>query len=388
MKTLQNLAYLVTIAALAACGGDGGGGSTDDLLPCSADRCGDEAFRRAVPGRQTVRIDFPRAAGRSGAGAGGVAALRPRRGELLALELVAPAYLELAAEVDEINGVIDELFGTVEALVAGPPEIEDVTIHRWRRADPDLPGHDEVLILETADQAAFALTYAVGPAGFEPVASDVVMTGEILVAGGVKSDLSLAIDFDAASRIVPELGLTGALEIRVQPFAGGEREVWYDFAGFGAIGGELEDSLTTYWVFGPGDGALEYLDSLYDSEATLFARWDALGGRLDHHVEWYHPDAGLLDEIGTSCWAAGGAETFYGWALIDQLLNAYVEVDGSEAACEFGPLDGHPDPGQDFVNLPGHGEWDDLEADSVPFCEDDPTDPDCLYFCDLFPASC
>ena len=388
-----NLASIVMGVSLAACGGggdgggDGGGSSSDDPLPCAAERCGDETFRSAVPGRQAVRIDFPRSGARSRP-VEGIGALGPRRTTRPQLEAVAPAYQHLEAEVSEINGVVDAVFADLEALVSGAPEIEEDTVHRWRRPDPDLPGNEEVLTLESDDQVQFALTYAAGPAGFEPGSDDVVMAGDIVVAGGVKSDLWLTIDFDAATRIVPSLGLTGEIDIRVQPFAGGEREVWYDFIGFGEAGGEIEDSITTYWVFGEGDGALEYLDALHDSDATVFARWEPLGGRLDYHVQWFDPDAGVLDEIGTSCWAAAGAETFYGWALIDELLNAYVELDGQEEDCAFGPVEGHPDPGDEFVNLPGDGEWADLEAGSVPFCEDEPDDPDCIYFCDLFPESC
>ena len=387
----RNLAFFVMSVSLAACGGgaEGGGGpgDGDDPLPCSAERCGDEAFRNAVPGRSTVRIDFPRSGARSRP-VGPVQLPGPRRGLRPQLEAVAPAYQHLEAEVEEINGVVDGLFAELEALVAGAPEIEEDTVHRWRRPDPDLPGNEEVLTLETDDQVSFVLSYAAGPAGFEPGPDDVVMAGDIEMAGGVKSDVWLTVDFDAASRIVPSLGLTGEMDVRVQPFAGGEREVWYDFIEFGAVGGELEDSLTTYWVFGEGDGALEYLDALHDSDATVYARWQPLGGRLDYHVQWFDPGYGVMDEISTNCWAAAGAETFYGWALIDELLNAYVELDGQEGDCAFGPLDGHPDPGGEFVNLPAEGEWIELEADSVPFCEEDPEHPDCIYFCDLFPESC
>jgi hypothetical protein len=389
MNDRKNLAYLVMIISLAACGGGGGGGggATEDPLPCAAESCGKEAFRSAVPGKKTVRIDFPRTAARSRP-TGAAAQLGPRGLVRPQLEAVAPAYLHLADEVSEINDVVDAVFAELEALVAGAPEIEEDTIHRWRRPDPDVPGNEEVLTLESDDQVQFALTYAAGPAGFELTPDRVVMSGDIHMVGGVKSDLWLTIDFDAATRIVPALALTGEIDIRVQPFAGGVREVWYDFIGFGAIGGELEDSVTTYWVFGEGDGALEYLDAMYDSDATVFARWEPFGGRLDYHVQWFDATAGVLDEIGTGCWAVAGAETFYGWALIDQFLNAFVEMDGQEEDCVFGPLDGHPDPGGEFANLPARGEWADLAASSVPFCEDDPFDPDCIYFCDLFPESC
>jgi hypothetical protein len=34
---------------------------------------------------------------------------------------------------------------------------------------------------------------------------------------------------------------------------------------------------------------------------------------------------------------------------------------GPTADCAFGPVDGHPDPGADFDDLPDEGEWDDLD---------------------------
>ena len=41
----------------------------------------------------------------------------------------------------------------------------------------------------------------------------------------------------------------------------------------------LENSITTYWAHGDGSGALEYLDSFHDSDATLYARWDLDSGQ-------------------------------------------------------------------------------------------------------------
>lgn len=394
MSNVSRLASLllgITVTGSLACGGEsksGGGGGQTGPLPCQAESCGMESYRRAIPGRGTVRINFQRTAARIAPGAaepgrGGLFAIRPP-GRGTALEAVAPAYLELADHVDEINGFIDVVFGELEELSGEAPELEEETAHQWRTTDDTDPGVEYVLRLESSDEASFALAYAVGPAGFEPAAEDVFMVGTIAVADGEQAAFDLVIDFDIASAAFPaEEPVTGTLGIRSEIDGEGDREIWYDFTDFGLAGGELETSLTTYWVRGDGGGALEYLDALYGSNATIFARWDDGAGRLDYDVQWADGE-----EISTTCWAEAGAETFFAIADGDASVGYHVEIDGDEASCAFGPLDGHPDPGEEFANLPVEGEWDDLLDASVPYCEDEPDAFDCVSYCELFPDAC
>jgi hypothetical protein len=161
------------------------------------------------------------------------------------------------------------------------------------------------------------------------------------------------------------------------PFDGGDHEIWYDFAQFADGDEPLEDSITTYWTFDDGSGALEYLADFDDAEVTVYVRWGDDGGRYDHHALYEDPDLGLVDDIATNCWAADGAELFDAWAVIDQALDYEGEIDGDEADCAFGPVADHPDPGADFDDLPEEGEWDDLELDAGGTDTCTPDVPDC-----------
>lgn len=366
-----SLSSVLTLVATACGGSEPTGTLPDDTIPCRTGNCGKPTFRSAVPSRTTVKIDFQRSAQKPG----------------VALEAVAPGYVALGEHVDEVNTTVDEIFEELELLVGGEPEIEEDTRHRWRIADPDLADTDVVLTLESANEVDFTLAYAIGPTGFDADSATNVLTGAVHLDEGQKAEFALTIDFDAATTALPGLDLTGSLEISARPFAEAGREIWYDFVAFGELDQELETSLTTYWLFAEDDYALEYIDSIHDSDATLFARWNDDSGRLDYHVDWTDLKLGELDEIGTNCWGTGGSEQFYGWAVIDEASH-YVEVDGDETACVFGPLEGHPNPTEEFVSLPAQGEWDDLLASAAPFCEDAPEDPDCVDYCELLPESC
>jgi hypothetical protein len=295
-----------------------------------------DAFQAAVPSRDEVAIAFEAASAKRGT---------------LSLAEVSPAYLALGDHVDEINGTIDDILWDLEDIATYEPEEEDESMRRWRLPLDEDPSLEEVLIVESDDLVEFAITYDIVDAGDQP--------GDAPILEGTVDDrdgsFDLALDLDAATEAEPEVDATGLIEIAAMPFDGGEREVWYDFYAVGPAGGPTEDSITTYWVFDDGSGGLEYLASYDDVEATVYARWDDDAGRLDQHAYGFDWDA-----IGTDCWDAGGEATFAATATFDESGDSEVSIDGDEADCGFGPLDGHPDPGEEFDDLPAEGEWDQL----------------------------
>jgi hypothetical protein len=405
MRDVRSVCIAIGLSTALACGGgdDGGDGSIDDPPPaCPSGDCGDEAFRRAIPTAGSVRIGFRRPSARTAPGASGGAVSSSQ----LALEALSPALLEVSEYVDGINGIIDDIFLDLEELAGTTPEIEEETLHQWRGDDPDLPGHEDVLIVTTDDEVTYELELHIGPAGFEPDETTPVMAGTVTVEDEVKSEFHLVIDFDAATAIDPSIDVSGTLDIAAMPFDGGPREIWYDLRDVSFGGEPPETSRTTYWVFAEDSGALEYVAATDHAEATVFARWDGDGGRYDHHAAYDHEELGPVDEIMTNCWDASGAEVFDAWALIDDTASLYGELDGDEADCEFGPVADHPDPGDEFASLPGDGEWDEIELRSLdeeggkcdldvdpfapecpPLCADDPSAPDCTPFCEEEPGA-
>jgi hypothetical protein len=358
-----------------------------------------------VPTKKSVSIDFART---SNASANGPVDVSEFGSSVRALETVSPIYQALALYVDDITTEIAEIFDDLQDVATIPPEVEETTLHRWRKPDAEEANLDRVLVLQSPDEREFELVYYLGTTGFDPTEADAVLTGTVyLDANGNKETFDLDVNLDALSTILDDFTATGAIQISAMPFDGGAREIWYDFDAVAFDGDAPETSLTTYWIFEEGSGALEYLSSINDEEATVFARWDEGGGRYDHHVQYNFDELGFVDDIATNCWNANAAETFDAWAVIDDDLNYYGEIDGFEDDCRFGPVDGHPNPGQDFDNLPAEGEWDDLELgeldgggdsplceddpfdpDCIPFCDEDPEDPDCVEYCDVHPEDC
>lgn len=393
MRTHRHVALGFALSLAVACSSSGDG-NTIDPIPCQAANCGKDSFRSAIPSRSLVSIDFEKVSRNIAPKALAERRIRPGAGKnQRALAEFSPYYEFLVSQVDEINLTIDDVFTEIEALAATEPEIADDDLHRWRIIDPVDDRFDVVLTMTTSNDIDFTLDYAIVPADLEPAVADTILYGDVKLAADLsRTDFTLIMDFDIATDITPSLELTGELQISAMPFADGVNEIWYDFKDFGVVGGTPVTSLTTYWLFNDdlGSGALEYLDDFHDDQATIYARWDDLGGRLDYHLVFEDATYGLLDEISTGCWDKAIAETFYGWALIDQDLDYFMEIEGTEDACDFGVLDGHPDPGPELRNLPADGEWATLEAASVPFCEDDlePDAPGCISLCTVFPADC
>jgi hypothetical protein len=360
MKRLPTNLVLVSMLSVslvpvfAACGGGGGDDDGPDPLPtCPSGNCGKETFRRAVPRSAAVRINGP---GQASA----------RNASLYLLETPSSALVEVEEHVAEIDGLVDDIFGDLEEVAGTTPEIESDTEHLWRIPEAEVGDSDELLYVTTTDEATFQIEYLVGPDGFGPDDAEPIIYGTVVIDGDQQADFDLTIDLDALDEVFGE-GMSGDIVIAEMPFDGGERELWYDFHEVDFGDGDVENSRTTYWEFDDeGSGALEFVADWDGQIATAFARWDDDGGRYDHHTAYEDETLGLVDEIATSCWTVGGAEVFDGWALIDQKGSYYGELDGEEGSCEFGPVADHPDPGEEFDDLPGEGEWDDLELNSFP----------------------
>ncbi|HEU0030445.1 MAG TPA: hypothetical protein VFQ53_07430 [Kofleriaceae bacterium] len=345
-----------------ACGSSDSGGGGGGTLPCPSGNCGKESFRRAVPTRSEVAIKHPTGKARIGARTPGTKAPMLGHKRPVALEAISPALLAVDDQVVEIDAVVDEVFAELEGAAETTPEIETDTEHQWRVADPELPGQDDVLVITTSDGVQFDIDYYIVPSGADPEGAAPVVYGDVTLADDDDVfDFGLTIDLDAYALVDGTFAGQGEIVIASMPLAGGLSEHWYDYHDVSFDGGPTETSRTTAWAFSETSGSLEFLSD-YDGEfATVYARWDETGGRYDHHVEFVDPDVGLVDEIATNCWDPTGAEDFDAWAVIDQSLNYYGELDGEEASCVFGPVEDLPNPSDEFDNLPADGEWETLE---------------------------
>ena len=350
----------IVFAALAACGSPS---TTNPDLPCPSGNCGQEPFRRAVPTRAEVKIGHP---------TGGMARIRrattgevPRLGHKrpVGLEAVSPALVAVDDQIIEIDNLVEEVFTELENTATTTPEVETDVEHQWRAPDPELPGKDDVLVIKSDDGVAFDVDFYIVPSGADPGAEPPVVHGEVRLADDDDVvDFELTVDLDAYADVDPSFAGEGDIVIAAMPLEGGHSEHWYDYHAVSFDDDEPETSRTTFWAFAEEDsGALEFVEDHDGELATVYARWDDTGGRYDHHVEFVDPDVGLVDEIVTNCWSASGAEEFDAWALIDQELNFYGELDGEEDSCAFGPAEDHPNPTEEFDNLPAEGEWDALE---------------------------
>ncbi len=405
--TFSRACSLILFSGLAACGSsDSNSKGTSDLdpeIPCAADNCGESRFRSAVPSRDTVRIQFAGASQNfinpesNSSPTSGIGSTRQ------ALEALSPELAQTEAYVGEINSIVDGLFETFEELASTTPEEESEFLHAWRQISEDDPNVDEILVVTAIDDNSYTIELVMGEAGIAIEEGFSVVSGEVhLDDNEDKTDFEITIDLDAASSVIGGLDSTGAIVLSAQPLDGGLREVWYDFDAVGGIDGPTETSRTTYWNFDATSSALEFVGEEHEELTTIFVRWDEGGGRYDHHVEWESPDFGIVDEIATNCWDESGAELFDGFALIDSDLSYFGEVDGDEEDCDFGPVDGHPNPSSEFANLPAEGEWQELEfgdgginecqddpfaVGCPPLCDDEPSDPDCAPWCDEEPSN-
>lgn len=335
---MRSLGIGLTIG-LAACGGPGGS-TGGEGIPCPSGNCGNATFRAAIPSRASVLVDF--------------AAARARVASTShALESLSPALVSVDEYVTDINDEIDDLFADIEELAQTTPELEEEDRNRWRMA-ADEDGFEEVLEVSEGD-GVYKVFYWVGEEGFDPDAEAHVIEADVSLDGEDQESFSIVIDLDALAAADPSQDLAGRIYIDMMPFDDGERELWYDLEGVSVDGEPAETSITTYFDFGDDDGGLEYvMDSEDGEQATVYARWSPEGGRYDHHAL---VDGG--DELMTNCWDADGAELFAAEAYIDDLgVDGFI--DGDEADCLFGPVDGHPDPGEEFDDLPAEGEWDEM----------------------------
>jgi hypothetical protein len=343
--------FLLSFLVLAACGG-GGGGSHDDL-PCPSGDCGNPAFRRAVPTAARLHIKDP-----TGAPA--------KRSGSSQLDGISDALISVDDQVGEINDLIEGVFDDLDETASTTPEIETATENTWRYELVDDPGLEEVLRITSDDGVHFTIEDFVGPAGLEPDGAAPVLHGEVTTDDDGATDFNLTVDLDAWAAATGEAA-QGEVVIAVMPLDGGDDEIWYDYHEVAFDGEPAESSRTTAWIWDADAGSigLEYLADVDGELVTVYARWDDAGGRYDHHVATDDPESGPIDEIATNCWGAGGEETFDAFAVIDSSGAHYGELDGDEESCEFGPVADHPSPGDDFDDLPGDGEWSELELGDV-----------------------
>jgi hypothetical protein len=345
MQRLTMCLPLLCLALTAACGDESGG--SDPLPACPSGNCGKEEYRSAVPRRDGVRIPSPRSS---------TARLR------VPLDAQSDALITVDDHVQEIDELIDAVFTDIESTAGTTPVIESDTEHQWRRPDPDVAGQEEVLWITSTDGQTFEIEYLLGADGFDVETATPIVHGSMVVDED-DGDFELVVDLDALADASGET-MSGEIVIAEMPFSGGDREVWYDFHAVDFGDGDVEDSRTTYWEIDESSHALEFVADFEDEVMTVFARWDAEGGRYDHHAAYVDAELGQVDTIATNCWSDGGAEVFDAWAIIDE-DTYYGEIDGSEDACEFGPVEDHPNPGEEFDDLPADGEWDLL--DLLPF---------------------
>ncbi|MGE0551662.1 MAG: hypothetical protein AB7O24_27805 [Kofleriaceae bacterium] len=356
------------LGAVIACGG-GDGGPSDPLPPCPSGNCGKASFRRAVPTADKARITPPTgsSARRANRELSMPSSTSVSRG--VALEAIAPAIPVINDHVAEINKMIDEVFGDLDGITSETPEIQTDTLHQWR-IPSEVAGYDAVLQVAAVSDVKFDIDYFEVPTGEDPIAEDLpILYGEVDISTA-DLDYLLVVDLDAATLVDPAFNATGEVAIAAMPLAGGEAQFWYDYKDVAFDDTTpLHTSRTTAWTWDSeiNSAGLEFV--IFDGpiEYTMYARWDEDGGRYDHHAAYNDVDLGPVDEISTDCWTAGGGETFYGWAVIDQSLSYYGELDGEEAECEFLPVEDHPAPGADFDNLPADGEWELLEL--LSYCD-------------------
>jgi len=334
----MSLHRLTLLSLLAACSSSS---STEPDVPdCPSGNCGQTSFRRAVPTRAKVRIDRPTGASN-------------RRVPLAA---VSQALLAVDERIVTIDKMVDELFGELEASSTTTPVIATDREHVWQVPDPDLAGRDDVLRITTSDGVDFQLAYFI-------VAHEAAPTGAPVIRGGVRvsdeeiSKFELTIDLAAYTTVDPAYAARGEVVIAAMPFSGGLAEHWFDFHNASWGGGPVANTRTTAWTFADDSGSLEYVADVDGEPTTAYARWDVRGGRYDHHTQYVEETLGFVDEIMTNCWGVTGAETFNAFAIIDQTQTFYGQLDGDEDACVFGPVADHPDPGNEFDDLPPAGAW-------------------------------
>jgi hypothetical protein len=345
-----SLALVLASTAIAGCT------STTDDPPegpaCTSGACGDARTRLAIPTPGLARIGFPASKDRSHAS--------------LKLEAISPAYADTADYVAHINETTDELLDEIAEVADGAPEREDDGLAIWRKPDAELDGFDAVVVVATDDEESYDVQFLLGPTGFDPADGAVYLEGAVQLGADDAIDAyELVLDFDEIAE--QDDDATGTLTIAGHPFDGGDREVWFDFEDFAAgPDDEPYTSRTTYWIFGEDDGGLEYEDDEY----VAYARWGSDGGRYDHHAVYVDEVWGDVEEIATDCWDPDLAQTFDAVAWFTD-EDAYGELDGEETDCVFGPAQDHPDPSSSFADLPGDGEWAEIE-DSWIDCDEEP----------------
>lgn len=348
-----------------------------DQLPCRATSCGNQEARAAIPTRDLLKLDFNAAT---------------RQIDASGLEPYSSYHRAVLEEFDEINDVIDAVFDDLEYAAGAEPTIDDGD-HLWRAMAGDT---EVVLDIDHTGPGAYALALYEGDVGFEP--DTPLVAGSVILNAGRDSVERLSLEIDvAATAAVEGLDAAGRIAIEASPFEGGYLQLTYETEGLAYEGEQVENGTTRYWIFGADDYGASFLNDADDEEYTVYVRWGADGGRWDGHAAYDDPDGdGILDDITTNCWDASGSEVFAAETTIDEDLNFEGQLAGEESDCPFGPIADHPDPGTTFENLPGEGEWQEIdfvgcnpEEQSCPCDESMPcgtgescVDGECLPGCD------
>jgi hypothetical protein len=335
----MTLTRFTVFSILAACSSSSP--TTPDVPVCPSGNCGQTSFRTAVPTRAKVRIQRPTGVGQ-------------RRAPL---DQVSPALLAVDERVVTIDKIVDELFTELEASATTTPEVETDLEHVWRSPDPELAGRDDVLRITTTNEVDFQIAYYIVPQDAAAAGAPVIRGNVKLAADDEILDFDLTVDLGAYTTADPAYKGRGEILIAAMPFAAGVAEHWFDFRNVSIGNSAVVNTLTTAWTFADDSGSLEYIADVDGVPTTAYARWDARGGRYDHHSQYVDANLGFVDEIMTNCWGPTGAEDFDAWAVIDEAGYYYGELDGNEGDCSFGPVADHPDPGTDFADLPPAGTW-------------------------------
>lgn len=328
----------------------------DPGVSCTASACADPKWQRALPSRDTVLIDFGGANARSFGGIHQVT------------EAPSDAYVELSEHTRELNDLIDDVFLTIEQAGASSPEVEEDGYARWRSNQGEW---DVVIELESTDGVDFSIWLGVVATGSDLPRDQAGLTGTITMAeDGSRESFRFELELEEFNEL-DGVEVNAALEISAEPLDDGLWVLEYALAESSEV--EIALEKTTYWIYGEGDGALEYAfvaeDGMTSFGGETYARWGADGGRMDAFVSLEDGGGARWDVVHVNCWDAGGLESFDG-LLANQGDVPYAETLGEPDDCVFEVMEGHPSPIDAIALLFATQGWEEIKESAQPFPED------------------
>jgi hypothetical protein len=250
----------------------------------------------------------------------------------------SPALVEVDHYIADIYRMIGDVLVDLERFSHADLELRSPDRYIWRARDVDAWWLDRVLELTALGDQAFEVAYYLGGAGFDAGNGTRIMSGEIVFDGSEHQNFHLVLDLDAATAVHPEIDSAGVINLQSRPLVGGGREIWCDFEGVASGGRPPETSFTTYRNISETCGSLDYVVHDQGAVMTVAARWDESGGRHDQTEEYEHEDLGPVKYIATSCWDAGGADSFSAFAFIQRPPTTAIAVDDwLDAVCAVEP---------------------------------------------------